>query len=254
MTIQVHQIYYDTQQQPLLDPEFIPFDNRSNPKPELREYYVFKQVFDQEIFRQADMTGVFSWKYLQKSGVPGKKFLDFVKANPGYDVYFINPMPDELVYESVWQQGELCHPGIIALTEKILTGLGYEVNLADMKMGAKTTLYCNFWVGTQAFWQQYLPFLQQCDDYIKNQLSDSDRELLFSRADRQIDASYFPFIFERLFPTFLVLNPEIKARAYKYSPIDYWRLIGCDNSEAPWSRKMLKAIYSAKLNFSKRKY
>ncbi len=250
-TVKINQIYFDQAQLPCLDPVFEPYDNCSNPHPELREFYVFNTAFKQADYQQHNISGFFSWKFQQKTGVSGNKFVSFVTSNPGYDVYFINPMVHDLQYKNVWTQAEKYHPGIIALTEKILAVVGYDVKLSELKMGFKTTLYCNFWAGAGKFWQQYLPFLQQCYDTINTKLSDSDRELLFTRADKNIDASYFPFIFERLFSTFLCLHPEIKACPYKYDAVDYKNLIGCDTSKRPWLLKCAKVLHSVWLHFKK---
>jgi hypothetical protein len=42
MAVCIHQIYYDDAQRPALDPAFLPYDNRANPRPEWREYHVFR--------------------------------------------------------------------------------------------------------------------------------------------------------------------------------------------------------------------
>ena len=48
-------------------------------------------------------------------------------------------------------------------------------------------------------------------------LVNSLRKKLFSRADPISDASYFAYIYERLFSTFIATHQEIKALNYRYS-------------------------------------
>ncbi|MDF1761449.1 MAG: hypothetical protein P1U40_13030 [Coxiellaceae bacterium] len=217
-TVNIHQIYFDPEQLRGLDPAFIPFDNCDNPNPELREYYVFNKMYEQGAYKSADLTGYLSWKFQDKTGITGAEFVQYIHKKPGYDVYFINPMVENLRYKNVWVQGEDCHPHITRLANKIINAAGYDIDVNELKMSRKNTLYCNYWVGSQAFWQQFIPFLQKCHDAIYTHLGDEDRTLLFKRADPVIDANYFPFIFERLFSTFLVLNPDIKSKSFSYPP------------------------------------
>lgn len=219
--VRIHQIYFEPEQKSRLDPSFIPFDNCTNPSPELREFYVFKQAYEQGLHRQAAYTGFWSWKYFQKCAVPGKRFIDFVNKNPGADVYFINPMLHTvLLHKNTWVQGEKCHPGMLELADKIFKGLGYQIDLQHLKMNFSNTLCCNFWVGNEKFWQRYMSMAMAIHDYTMHNLDDRDRQLMFMRADSVRDACYFPFIIERLFSTLLILHPDIQFFSYRYGPLE----------------------------------
>lgn len=239
-TINIHQIYFDPAQKPGLDPAFIPYDNCLNPHPELREYYVFKEAWSQGMMRHSDYTGLFSWKFYQKTALTGDLFKQFVFENPGYDVYHINPMSHDLLHRNVWTQGERWHPGIIELATKIMHGLGYDVDLAHMRMGGRTMAYCNYWVGSQRFWDSYMQFLNSVFDYINTKLSKEDKAFLSSRADPIIEVGYFPFIIERLFSTYLVMQPQWKVCAYRYRFGQQWRRYISDERDKSRLKQLIK--------------
>jgi hypothetical protein len=56
-------------------------------------------------------------------------------------------------------------------------------------------------------------FCEPVHRHILGNVAESDRRLPWSRADREIDAPYAPFIMERLFSTLLAVRPGIWALA-----------------------------------------
>jgi hypothetical protein len=160
-----------------------------------------------------------SWKFNQKTKTEGRVFIDFIKNNPGYDVYFINPYPHEvLLFRNVWLQGEACHPGLIEFAQSIMNRLRYDIDLRAIENSHDTALYCNFWVGNAQFWDQYMEFTKPIFDYLRTRLSDEEKRFLNRPADKARDATatYLSFIMERLFSTFLVSHKKIRSLSYEY--------------------------------------
>lgn len=217
MNVKVYQIYYKEEQRPLLQPEFIPYDNSGAKPPHNFEYSVFISNFRNGRI-SADLTGFLSWKFKQKTGITGETFLDFISRNPGHDVYFINPFPDQACFGSVWEQGDKFHPNLLDITQDLLNRSGYKIDLRSISNQINTLCYCNYWVGSKAFWARYIDFILPLHEYIQNQATANELEILNSNADSKIQAPYHPFIFERLFSTFLSLNPDIRVCHYEYSP------------------------------------
>ena len=58
-----------------------------------------------------------------------------------------------------------------------------------------------------------MAFCEPIYHHIETGLDPADRRLIWSRADREIDAPYVPFIMERLFSTLLALRPDIRSRS-----------------------------------------
>lgn len=213
----IYQIYYCEEQKIHLENEFISYDNSHSLTPELCEYGVFRENYIKNTHKNALLTGFLSWKFKAKTNVTGNKFIDFIESNPGYDVYYINPFPYEEKFLSVWEQADTHHPDIVSLTQNIFDAIGYNIDLRKIDNLSLTSAYCNYWVGTQKFWDTYMGFSEPIYDYIMNQAPSQIRNKIFERADKIIEASYFPFIFERIFSTLLYTNKNIKACRYEYS-------------------------------------
>lgn len=89
--------------------------------------------------------------------------------------------------------------------------LKYDIDLFSIKNDVSNTAYCNCWVGNELFWEKYMAFTLPIYYYILYESPlDLRNTFLKKRADKKINAPYFPFIFERLFSTLLVVDPSIK--------------------------------------------
>jgi hypothetical protein len=218
LMVKIHQIYYLDQQRAFLDPAFIPYDNTENPRPQWAEYHVFRKEYASHPCPEGSHVGYVSWKFGAKARIPGQRFLDYVSANPGYDVYFINPFPIHLrLFKSVWEQGEYYHPGITRLSQAVLRRAGYAFDLAAMVNDESTLLYSNYWVGNRTFWDKYMKLAGDVEQVLEQGLTETERAFLLSAADRNAKLSHIAFILERLFSTLLLHDPGIKSRAYSYS-------------------------------------
>lgn len=231
MAVRIHQIYYEDGQWPSLDPAFIPYDNRTNSHPEWREYHVFRTAWRDGQCIDGDVTGFMSWKFGAKTGLRGRQFVRFIDRNPGYDAYFAHPFRVEpQPFQNIWHQAELHHPGILGLTQRIFDAVGIEVALASLDQPREQVLFCNYWAGTRRFWDAYMAFCEPVYHHILGGLTAEDARLIWSRADREIDAPYVPFIMERLFSTLLAVTPSMRA-------------LGLDVARAtrrPWHRRVLR--------------
>ncbi|MFM8415214.1 MAG: hypothetical protein ACKOCX_10870 [Planctomycetota bacterium] len=234
MAVRIHQIFYADAQRPALDPAFIPYDNRPNPRPEWREYHVFRTEWLAGRCQDGDVTGFLSWKFSAKTGVTGREFVEFIERHPGHDVYFVHPHRVEpRPFTNLWQQAEVHHPGIIGLAQRILDAVGIEVDLATLEQPRDQLLFCNYWAGTRAFWDAYMAFCEPVHRYVLEGLSAADRTLAWSRADREIDAPYIPFVMERLFSTLLALQPGIRYLGFAAER-------GQRAARRPWWRRLLR--------------
>lgn len=214
----IYQIYYDDEQIPLLDPNFIPYNNSKAISPKQFEYDVFINLYENKLYEKTRLMGAVSWKFNEKTGINGNEFLKFIQNNPGYDVYFINPFPKLIKFANPWLQGEVHHANLVRITESIFKELNYPIDLRKVRNDIFTTAYCNYWVGNHYFWKRYMDFTRPIYNYIFQSAPLALRELCLEKsADSLSDYSYYPFIFERLFSLFLIIDPTIKHKIYQYS-------------------------------------
>ena len=212
MAAQIFQIFYHPSQFDSLDPNFIPYDNTANPRPEWCEYYIFRKEFFKGTCAE-NITGFLSWKFHDKTGVSGTQCLDWIKKKPGHDVYFINPYAQFLrrkSYKSVWHHGEQCHPGLTPIAQDLMNRAGYDIDLAALIMDQSQTAFCNYWVGTPAFWKRYIDFCEPIYQLIEDDLSQGKNQKLWQPADPS-GCCYIPYIFERLFSTLLCADENISS-------------------------------------------
>lgn len=210
----IFQLYYDQSQLVRLDTAFIPTDNSMAKDSRLYEFEKIYSIFKEGTYKSADFVGVVSYKFGSKTKITGRQFLSFIENNPGYDCYFINPFP-HLAYLSynVWSQAEIFHPGISEISNRILYKLDLVNNLDEVPRHNRSNLcYCNFWVGNEIFWCAYGEALSKLARIIA--CADGD---FFEKTTHIIPAPYFPFVFERLFSTFISLRKDVCCLSYPHT-------------------------------------
>jgi len=206
----------------LTEQAFRPLRLKNNAYAHWREFRIIVDMYKRGLHREQRYTGVFSPKFGLKTQVSGRQFIEFVNANSKADVYFINPFA-HLAYISfnVWMQGEITHPNLVSRAQALLDVSGIELQIADVpRHGPKLLCYCNFWVGTEKFWEDYVggilvPIAEFLDNYPDHPTSLSVLEPT-SHSD---PAPFLPFIIERLFSSFLSLPAcEFSSRCFPMDP------------------------------------
>lgn len=199
------------------DEKFFALNVADNSYGFLRELKYLIYIYRNKLFEESDYTGLFSPKFKLKSKISGREFVDFVKENNGFDVYFINPFPQMRFWSyNVWMQGEVAHPGIVRTAQSLLQEANIEFDLSSAPRNNQANLaYCNFWVGNRKFWNEYVGkvLCPIWDLVVKPQKSAVVAAALIDTHHTTM-TSYVPFIVERLFSTYISSNLTIKAIGY----------------------------------------
>jgi|SRR5579863_84384 len=209
--------------QELVEPAFLPFRMESNTHADWREFSILVEMYRRDLHRQQRLTGLFSPKFKLKTGTEGAQFIDFVRANTDADVCFINPFP-QLAYISfnVWMQGEESHPGLISRAQALLDVTGVKLRINDVpRHGPDLLCYCNFWVGTEQFWDDYVGgVLVPIAEYLENNPDDATSRAVLDQTTHTDPAPFLPFIIERLFSSYLSRpGNQIKSRGFLIDPM-----------------------------------
>ena len=219
VTASIYQIQYSDDVVGEFDHEFIKYDCRDFPESERREIAHMQRFYKEERWKKesSEYFGLVSPKFGSKCKLAGADFLNWINDNPGYDVYFINPFPQlQYLHFNVWDQGEYWHPGLLDLADNLFAVAGMDVCTRQLPRNrSDTLLYSNYWVGNQRFWQEFMQFIGNLTCAV-DELAEIDRKQLFEKAPHYAEATYFPFIFERMFSTFLILNKNLRCLAYPY--------------------------------------
>lgn len=205
------------------DPAFTPLDNTSNPHPELREWDVWNRYHESTLEQDLDYWGYVSWKFKEKTNLTGTQVVKWITANPGYDVYLLNPcIINEAVFINSWEQGDLHHPNITAIAEKFLERVGYgEQDLKSIVLDRNRTVFANYVVGNRDFWVRFMDFSRKLFSVAETDPVFKDEVFGAGRSNYAYDNALpnFAFLIERLIPTFLELE-NFKSIGYTYDHPD----------------------------------
>lgn len=220
MNVGVYQIQYGVDVVGEFDPVFLRYDCCDNPESEKREMAHMLRFYRDKPWSGMGFRyfGLVSPKFNSKTGFSGKEFIGWVEDNPGYDVYMINPFPQLSYFNfNVWEQGESWHPGLCDLADSLFEAAGYDVRVSHLgRNSIATSLYSNYWVGSEVFWARFMSFVENLDSAVVN-LPIDKLSKIFSSAPHYAPALYYPFVFERLFSTFLLLCKDVSCCCFEYS-------------------------------------
>jgi hypothetical protein len=215
----VYQIYFDERTRRTLDPLWIPWLN-TEPGPFL-ESAVIADLLAAGRHTSADYFGVFSWKFRAKIPLTATVVIQRI-ARDGCtaDAYsfFGRLQPGR-----VWVLAEKKHPGIMAAAALLLRRLGLD---ADPSTLEAPLVYQNHFICRSDVYDRFgrellMPALAAMRDETDTELqrlvtrtaSYPDENVPSSRLIAMFGHPYFclqPFIAERLFSTWLAVNPAVR--------------------------------------------
>jgi hypothetical protein len=214
--IYAYQIYYSEQTRDALDPGFLPLDNLANPRPDWREYWPMRKfLIEQQLDEQA-YYGFFSPKFKQKTTLDAGALYDFVRAQPAdTDVVLFSPFFDQSAFPlNIFEQGLAQHVNIAEVFEETLRLLAPQVNINNLLMDARNTVFCNYFVARPAFWRRWL---EQCEKVFAIGEANDTRFGQLLNGGTTHDGGLAPnkvFVTERVASLILATEPQWRVQAY----------------------------------------
>jgi hypothetical protein len=204
-----------------VDPAFKALEVQESPQ--RREVAHLLEFWKKDMHREHAVSAVLSAKFGEKTGLKGQAFVDFIRNNPGFDVWFVNPFPQvQYLNFNIWEHGEDWHPGLCRRAQQLFDAVEPRVKVSEIpRSRPDTLLFCNYWAGTPRFWDRYM---SKVEAYSAAALSLPE---IFDSTRHYSETTFFPFFFERYFTTFLSVNPDVRACAWKHSRDDTLRQ--CNN-------------------------
>lgn len=198
------------------DGSFILYDNSAAKKPYCYEFDLFVREYARKTTANHDYTGFLSHKFKTKTFISIADFRSFIEKNPGYDVYFVDGGSTEFPFQNVWLQGDHHHKGLLDLAQRIFDELGYKIDLRVMK-NSETTAYCNYWVGNQKFWDDFMAFAMPFYNWLNECTCEKTKWYIFEHvADGNGMNPVYPYLLERLFSTFLEYKNNVKFLRFRF--------------------------------------
>ncbi|MGP1607870.1 MAG: hypothetical protein ACTTGU_06980 [Moraxella sp.] len=219
MNIFLYQIWYDEHSQPNNNSGLYGFDCRHNPEFLKREVAHLIRFYDEIVCNgeDSDYFSLLSPRFCEKTGLRIQQVHNFIKDNKGYDIYLFNPYPMNVYCNfNVWDHGEDNHTGLKEITNKLFDMAGFDFNVnTPHRNNIYTTVYCNYWVASKVFFDDFINLLKLLDFTIDS-MATEERSKYFSETTYRTKASFYPFIFERIICSYLLKNPQIRSLPYIY--------------------------------------
>lgn len=222
--VRLRQIYYRESHYPEIVPPALPYDNRGGSS-HLCEYGVFEKEYDTLFTDGFEYEGLISWRFSRKTGWSVREFVELCRAEPGRDLYAVQPYPLEQFPVNLWHQAEVWHPGIVAFTRSVFSAVGYDVSLIDKVQDNRLTVTCNYWYANKRFWRLYMSYVSLIAQYLHSiaMERESQYEVVYgSVVSGSWVPGYFPYIIERVVSTLIYLNPDISHKVIHCTG-DHWK-------------------------------
>jgi len=154
-----YQIFYDAETFAHRDPGFEVLDNMSNRRPDWREYWPIRNfLLTNENLEEDAYYGFLSPKFREKTGLSAQDVYDFLeRGSPSVDVFSFSPFFDQAaMFENIFEQGEIHHPGLIKSSMDFMSALGLDASLVSRIGHSRNTIYCNYFFAKPDFWRHWL--------------------------------------------------------------------------------------------------
>jgi hypothetical protein len=168
MNVNIYQIFYDEVTRASLDPGFIPLDNMDPKVKGWYEFWPILNLLNNQKLNEGEWYGFLSPKFESKVGLCSKDIVEIIEQNSSRaDVLLLSPEWDQISYFiNVFEQGELCHPGLKSLTQNFVDSAGIEIKLDKAVMDASNSVFSNYVIAKNSYWTQWKKYANLFFNYV----------------------------------------------------------------------------------------
>ncbi|QCB46998.1 hypothetical protein [Hydrogenophaga sp. PAMC20947] len=205
-------------------PGFESLDFRHNPRPGLREFQVFDEIFAAGVHRTANIVGAVSSRFHAKGLLNGHDVKRWINDHPGYDVYVVNPRPQNIyLCFNNFDRGQITHQDsqLQQRYQEVLNLAGVDLDIVNVgRQHHGNYGMCSYWFGSERFWTDImealvLPVIRLS----RSQLGDDLYAFLHAPTPywgvSEHRAGALPHLLERA--TSLFINTRFQASAIHYA-------------------------------------
>lgn len=160
--VNLYTIAYLPEQVTHLEAGYGYLDNLRNDRADWREYWPMRQFLLTENLDENAFYGFFSPRFAEKTGLSYQQVVTFVQSTPeDTDVVTFSPQVDiGAFFQNVFVGGDLADPGFLVTAQACANLAGLSVDLTQLVMDSRCTVFSNFFVAKPAFWRRWLDFCE----------------------------------------------------------------------------------------------
>lgn len=247
MNISIFQIYFDDHSFGMLDPGFIPLDNRQPVDRELYEFSVIYQFFKSHGFKENTYYGFLSPSFYNKTGVHSAQVFEFVDANGGnYDAFYISSGWDQIAFHrNVFYQGEYFHPGFLNVATEFFQAIGDDPSKVINSCSVfGNTVFSNYVIANGKYWRAWYELADKFYTIYKSGIVNS---LHLPATYAKTDTTQAVFLQERLHSYLLMQHNDLRVLPYDTTVIGPMLLTMF--IDTPLNRKLIRSCEALKCQF-----
>ena len=136
--IKLFGIFYNETSRAAIPSNFIPLDNSSGP-PHLYESYPIMRQLNSNLPEEGAWCGFFSPKFHEKTQITFNDICNEIQqADEDVSVILFSSHWEQVaLWPNIWLQGEVYHPGLRELTEKLVQLAGYKIDITKTLFNPK---------------------------------------------------------------------------------------------------------------------
>ena len=218
----IYQIITDETSRGQVDPAFAVLDNIAGERTDWQEFWPIAKFLRETVLQPGEHYGFLTQRFAPEAGVAAHDMMAFLGlVGDGYDVVSFQPFPDQhALFWNVFEQGEYLLPGHAALAQETLSAIGIEVDITELVMDSRNSIFRTYFAARPAFWQHWLALADKLFVF-----ADAQGGALRDRLDATVPmrpgmqdllgGQGKVAIMERLASLVLALHPELKAVSYQ---------------------------------------
>lgn len=223
MNCKIFQIFYSEDTMLSNDKGFLQLDNLENPRPDWREYWPIRNYLLNNELSSDYYYGFFSPKFKSKTNLDSGdvyKFISELKSD--VDVVTFSPFFDQSAFPlNVFIQLHTQEDGVIEQVKDIFLRINSSVNIENLVMSSKNTIFCNYFAAKKDFWIEWLSICETIYSMAEDSNSKTYRLLNSKIFHDGASAPLKVFVIERVASYLLSTNTKFKTSVYNPMQLPY---------------------------------
>lgn len=214
--VQLYTIAYLPEHLTQLEAGYGYLDNLHNTRADWREYWPMRQFLLTESLDENTYYGFFSPRFIEKTGLTYQQTVAFIQSAPDdTDVITFSPQVDiGAFFHNVFIGGNLADPGFLVTAQAVANLAELSVDVGQIVMDSRVTVFSNFFVAKPAFWRRWLSVCELIFTVSEGYADSELGQALRHKTNYKEGVERKVFIMEGIVSLMLALDNSIKVHNY----------------------------------------